>query len=203
MKDMSVKPGTGHLSLFVCHLLFALGLVGCGLFEPRDPEPPAQTSLTYQPATVPSIVISNLKSAIAQKNVENYVRNFSDPAVSGRQFVFVPSAAASSMYPNVREWIYTDEREYFQNLVAKANGFSSLSLVSKDSLIGSSEASYNFDYVLMFQHTDAATFPTTASGTLQFVLAPDASNIWSIYQWTDFSASPDVTWSAFKGKFGN
>ncbi len=193
----------GIASFTLLLTLLVLWTTGCSLFEPREPEPPAQTSFDYTPATVPGIVISNLKSAVAQKNVENYIRNFSDPAVTGRPFVFIPSSDASSIYPNVRDWTYADERAYFQNLVAKEDGFSTLTLIPKDSLLGAAEASYNFDYVLTFQHTDAATFPTTARGTLQFVLAPDANNIWSIYQWSDFSTSPDITWSAFKGKFGN
>lgn len=176
---------------------------GCGLFDPRDPELPAQSGLSFIPATVPSIVLSNLKNAIAQKSVENYIQNFSDPLAASLEFSFTPSADASSTYPNVREWSYDDERAYFQNLVAKADGFSDLALTPKDSLLSATEASYNFDYVLTFQHTDAATFPTMARGNLQFNLAPDANNIWSIYQWIDFSTSPDVTWSAFKGKFGN
>jgi hypothetical protein len=183
--------------------VIVLCVQSCSLFEPRDPEQPGQTSLDNIPATVPSIVISNLKNAVAQKNADNYIRNFTDPAVSGKPFIFIPSADASSNYPNVRDWTYANEKAYFQNLVAKQDGFSTLELIPKDSLLGATESSYNFDYVFTFQHTDAATFPTTASGTLQFVLAPDASNIWSIYQWSDFSTSTDITWSAFKGKFGN
>jgi hypothetical protein len=35
------------------------------------------------------------------------------------------------------------------------------------------------------------------------VLAPDATNIWSIFSWNDFSTSADITWSSFKGQFGN
>ena len=186
-------------------LVFALlfSMAGCGLFEPRDPEPPGQSGLDYVPATVPSIVLSNLQAAIAQRKVDNYMRNFGDPAVTGRPFVFIPSTEASTVYPNVREWTYANEREYFQNLVAKADGFSSLTLVARDSVIGPADATYNFDYVLSFQHTDAATFPTSASGNLQFILAPDATNIWYVFSWTDFSTSPEITWSSFKGKFGN
>jgi hypothetical protein len=199
-RDVGLAP---CLKLVNRYLLLASGLVGCGLFEPRDPETPGQSSLDYVPATVPSIVISNLRNAIAQKNVDNYVRNFSDPVVSGKAFVFDPSVDASSIYPNIREWTFANEREYFQNLVAKADGFSSLTLIPKDSLIGGTEATYNFDYLLSFQHTDAATFPTMASGNLQFILAPDAGNIWSIFHWSDFSTSEEITWSAFKGKFGN
>jgi hypothetical protein len=176
---------------------------GCGLFDTREPESPDQGGLDYVPATVPSIAISNLVSAVAQKNVDNYMRNFGDPVVTGRLFVFIPSAEASTVYPNVREWTYTNEREYFQNLVAKADGFSSLILTPRDSIIGPAEATYNFDYVFSFEHTDAATFPTTATGNLQFILAPDPTNIWSIFSWSDFSTSADITWSSFKGQFGN
>jgi len=189
--------------LFVFFLVCAALHTGCGLFDPREPEPPAQGGLNYVPATVPSLVMSNLRSAIAQKNIDNYMRNLSDETVTGRPFVFTPSVEASSVYPNVREWVFTDERDYFQNLVAKANGFSDLTLVPRDSVIGATLASYNYDYILVFQHTDAATFPTMATGNLQVELAPDAGNIWTIHSWSDFSTSDEITWSAFKGRFGN
>jgi hypothetical protein len=178
-------------------------LAGCGLFEPRDPESPGQSGLDFVPATVPSIVISNLRNAIAQKSADNYMRSFSDVNLTGRPFVFVPSVEASSVYPNVRDWSYDDERAYFENLVAKADGFSGLLLVPRDSIIGASEAIYNFDYTFSWQHTDAASFPTSATGNMQVILAPDAGNIWSIHYWADFSIEGDVSWSSFKGSFGN
>ncbi len=61
---------------------------------------------------------------------------------------------------------------------------------------------YSYDYTLMVEHTDPA-FPRTARGNLQFVLAPDRSNFWAIYRWIDYKTTGDVTWSLFKGKFGN
>jgi len=193
----------GNACFFVVVLLLTIPGGGCGLFDTRDPEPPDQGGFDYVPATVPSIVLSNLVNAIAQKNSDNYMRNFTDPAVTGKPFIFIPSTEASTVYPNVREWTYANEREYFQNLVAKADGFSNLALTARDSVIGPAEATYNFDYVFSFQHTDASTFPTSATGNLQFILTPDATNIWSIFSWSDFSTSSDITWSSFKGKFGN
>jgi hypothetical protein len=178
-------------------------LAGCGLFDTRDPESPGQSGFDFVPATVPSIAISNLRSSIAQRNVDNYMRNFADPALVSTGFQFIPSTDASSTYPNLQDWTFDDERGYFQNLVAKADGASQLTLTPKDSLISTDQATYNFDYVLSFQHTDAASFPTLARGNLQFDLVPDAGNIWSIYRWIDFNTTPDITWSSFKGKFGN
>ncbi|MCZ6777301.1 MAG: hypothetical protein O7D34_12755 [Ignavibacteria bacterium] len=184
---------------------FSLFCLTCNLFETREPEEPSQTSFNYVPATVPSIVLSNLQNAIAQKSIENYISNFSDSAVTNRRFTFMGSPEASVQYPNIRSWSYTDEREYFQNLIANAiaNGFSSLLLTATDSSITADEANYDFDYIFTFEHTDPG-FPTnTARGHLQFIMATDQSGIWTIYQWSDSKTTEDITWSSFKGKFGN
>jgi hypothetical protein len=207
MRSVSGNGTFGHFGRrCLTGIRLALGAIllhGCSLFETREPEPPGQSGFDFVPATVPSIVISNLQSAVAQKNIDNYMRNFSDPALIAVGFEFIPSTEASTVYPNIQQWTYDDERAYFQNLVAKANGVSQLTLTAKDSLISATNATYSFDYILSFQHTDAATFPTVAQGNLQFDLAPDAGNIWTIYRWIDFNTTPEITWSSFKGKFGN
>ena len=66
---MRVSGGGASLLLLAAGLLQAGS--GCGLFAPRDPEPPTQSSQTFLPATDPLIVISNLQSAIEQKSVPN------------------------------------------------------------------------------------------------------------------------------------
>ena len=194
------------MAVFRTSAVISLSLfcITCNLFETRDPEEPSESSFNYVPATVPSIVLSNLQNAIAQKSIENYMSNFSDSTVTNRRFTFTPSPEASAQYPNIRSWSYTDEREYFQNLIATAiaNGFSSLLLTAKDSLITPDEANYNFDYIFTFEHTDPG-FLTTAGGHLQFIMATDQSGIWTIYQWNDFETTADITWSSFKGKFSN
>jgi hypothetical protein len=183
---------------------FSFFCVTCNLFETREPEEPSQTSFNYVPATVPNIVLSNLQNAIAQKSIENYMSNFSDSALTNRRFTFLPSPEAIAQYPNIRNWSYAQEREYYQNLIAKGvtSGFSSLLLTAKDSLITPDEANYNFDYIFTFEHTDPG-FPPTARGNLQFILGTDQNGIWTIYQWSDSRTTEDITWSSFKGKFGN
>ncbi len=195
-----------RIMAFIC---FSLSCITCNLFETRDPEEPSESSFNYVPATVPSIVLSNLQNAIAQKSIENYMSNFSDSAVTNRRFTFTPSPEASAQYQNIlRNWSYTDEREYFEELIANGvtNGFSSLLLTATDSSITADEANYDFDYIFTFEHTDPG-FPTnTARGHLQFIMATDQSGIWTIYQWSDFETfetTADITWSSFKGKFGN
>lgn len=185
--------------------LFLVMAAGCGLFGPRDPEPPNQSSLNFLPPTEPSIVVTNLVSAIDQKNVQNYASCFSDPSKGGRPYVFIPSAEGSSQYGTVLSgWTVAQEQSYFQNLVAKSpsNAFSSLALSSKDSLVTSDSVVYGYRYVFTFEHSDPG-FPKISQGNLQFTIAPDKNNFWSISRWVDFKTGTDITWSSFKGKFSN
>ncbi len=182
-----------------------LFLAGCGLFEPRDPENPAASRLDFLPPTEPSIVIDNLQSAIDQKNIANYTACFSDPASGGRTFVFIPSAEASAQYGLAfASWGIAQEQAYFQNLIARSatNAYAGLLLTQKSQLVTADSVIYSYDYTFTFEHSEAG-FPRTAQGNLQFALAPDPANRWSIYRWIDFKTGTDITWSMFKGKFSN
>jgi hypothetical protein len=186
-------------------LSLLLVFIGCGVFEPRDPEPPSQSGLNYQPPTDPSIVISNLQSAIEQKNAANYMSCFVDPLRTGQQFAFLPAADAVPLYGGVlAHWTLTEEQAYFQNLIARSaqNAFSSLSLEMTSSSVSADSVVYSYTYTLVFEHSDVS-FPTTAKGLLWFTLRPDNNNFWAIYRWTDFTSPNALSWSHFKGKFSN
>jgi hypothetical protein len=178
---------------------------GCGLFEPRDPEPPSQSSLNYRPPTDPTIVIANLQSAIEQKNAANYLACFTDPLRTGQPYIFLPAADAQAQYGSIlAEWNRDEEQSYFLNLIARssANAFSSLSLVLKSSTVNADSVMYSYEYTLVFEHSDAS-FPKTAKGVLWFTLRPDNSNFWAIQRWSDFTTQNAISWSHFKGRFGN
>ena len=180
---------------------------GCNLFEPRDPEPPTQTSDSFIPPTDPDVVIENLQNAIAQKNSVNYVRCFADPSRTARPFQFSPSPDAGSRYASVfANWTVDQEKVYFQNLVARASGkvnaYSNLLLTHRVVTLTADSAIQSYDYTLTFEHSDPS-FPTVATGNLQFVLGLDNNNAWVIYRWSDFKTTGDVQWSHFKGKFSN
>jgi hypothetical protein len=197
----------GSTAPLAVRTILLLGLVssGCGLFEPRDPEDPASSRLDFVPPTEPSIVISNLQNAVDQKNVANYTACFSDPSAGGRAFVFVPSAEASAQYgPALSSWGTPQEQTYFQNLIARSpiNAAASLQLTQKSQLVTADSVIYSYDYIFTFEHSETG-FPKIARGNLQFALAPDAANRWSIYRWIDFKTGSDITWSMFKGKFSN
>jgi hypothetical protein len=204
MRTITGASGTAYGVRLLCVCGWALIAAGCSLFEPRDAEEPSQSGLDFRPPTDPTILIANLQAAIDQKNLANYTSCFADPS-RGRPFVFFPSAEALAQYPSVLdEWTYADEQAYFQNMMAKtpSSAFTNLVLTLRSSSVTADSIVYSYDYTLTVEHTDPS-FPRTARGNLQFVLAPDRSNFWAIYRWNDYKTTGEVTWSVFKGKFGN
>jgi len=178
---------------------------GCGLFEPRPAENPTVAGGQFRPATEPLIVIANLEQAIDQKNVANYIQCFSDPITGPQPFTFLPSSEGTAQYSVVfLTWTTTEEQAYFQNMSVRttSTSASNLALRERSFLLSGDSALAEYDYTLIFEHT-AAGFPKIAQGNLQFALARNNSNIWSIYRWADFKTTNDVTWSLFKGKFSN
>lgn len=182
-------------------LLVLLG--GCGLFETRDPEPPASSSCFSVPATRPFIVIMNLRNAVAQKCADNYAACFARGGPGERSFVYTPSAEGRDQYGSLLlGWTADDESAYFRTLLARAvtNGFASLELTPRDSLIAADSVVYTFEYAFTVEHTEPG-FPITARGNMQVTLTPNASTIWSISRWADFSTTAEPTWSLFRGRF--
>ncbi len=197
-------PGGGTILLLLAAFL-AQCAAGCGLFEPRTPEAPTQSSQTFVPPTDPLIVISNLQSAIEQKSVPNYVQCLADPQSSVHQFLFVPSSEGTALYASLfRSWTTVEEQAYFQNLTTRTTptSISKLDLTEKSSSLAADSALLEYDYTLTFENTTAG-FPSRASGNLQFALQRSSSNFWTIYRWTDNKTTTDITWSLFKGKFSN
>lgn len=195
-------PGGGRLILLAGA---AAVLSGCGLFDPRTPEDPTQSSQTFLPATDPLIVISNLQSAVEQKSVPNYVQCLADAAAGNRTFVFIPSSEGTALYSSIfRSWSIAEEQAYFRNLTTRttSTSISKLDLTEKTRSLAADSALLEYDYTLTFENT-ATGFPSRASGNLQFALGRSSSNIWTIYRWTDFKTTGDATWSLFKGKFSN
>ena len=200
---MKVSGGGAALLLLSAGLAGYAG--GCGLFEPRSPEAPTQSSQTFLPATDPLIVISNLQDAIAQKSVPSYMQCLADPLAGVHIFLFVPSSEGTAQYGSLfRTWSTAEEQAYFQNLTTRTTpaSISKLDLTEKTRSLAADSALLEYDYTLTFENT-AAGFPSRASGNLQFALQRSSSNIWTIYRWTDFKTTNDITWSLFKGKFSN
>lgn len=184
-------------------------LTSCALFEPREPEPPSQSGSNFEPPYSAETVISNLKNAIAAKNLDNYIACFSDPLRTQRVYTFVPSAPAWAQYSGeLSSWDREKERAYMQNLISRtsSNAFSSLLLVPKSFQITSDSVVHNYEYTFTFHHDGRVISDSTARGELWFTLGQDNSGLWSIYRWIDYPLTPTstiITWSSFKGGFSS
>ena len=187
-----------------------LTIASCGLFSPRDPESPDTGKSSYVPPTSPDIVITNFIASLKEKNTENYIACFTMKVTSdSKEFVFIPSNEASSLYPQVFDsWGIINERQYFVSMITKLlNEFSpDLQLSnSRFDVITPDSAIYISDYYLYVNH-NITTYTNKAQGTLQFSLIHRSDGLWSINQWYDFKPAVDtlkITWSVLKAQFIN
>ncbi len=182
------------LSLIVVAVLIA----GCDLFQTRDPAPPSQgTSCNLTPDDH-EIVLKNLRCAITETNVDNYIRCFVDTVL--RQYLFDPSPEEQSKFT---QWNLESERRYFQNMVAGVNGTPVLS----DSLLNKivtpgppASAVYFLNYTLFVPHLDPRA-PRLVRGSMELYFVEDSLHRWSVYRWVDKKNTSDSTWSYLKAWF--
>jgi hypothetical protein len=169
---------------------FLLLHCGCDLFITREAESPETKGATYQPAFSPDTLISNFINALAEKNTQNYIASFSDPAFSNKTFIFIPSAAAAAKFPVLADgWSLADEEQYFNNVISKVFDDVRITLIIKEterSVLGDSVL-YSASYSLQ--------------GEMKMKLLRDSRSIWSIYYWEDIRNTNESSWSDLKGLF--
>lgn len=178
---------------------------GCGLFDSRSVEPPSEPRSTFLQPTSPDIVITNLNFAIAEKNLDNYIRCFVDENFSTRIFRYFPDAVSLSSYPVFQNWSLTNERNYFSNLISFTNSTSSSNLFFSNVTFntGIDSAIVDSDYILIFDH-NKQNVAKIAKGKLRLIMGIDSRSLWSIHSWYDFiNQGNDTTWSVIKANFVN
>lgn len=175
---------------------------GCGL---RDVEAPVDPRSNFVPPTSPDIVITNIQSAIIERNINNYISCFADSNFSSRRFIYTADAASQSQYPIFRFWSLNNERYYYTSLTSltPTQSISNLLLSNITFSPSSDTAVFDADYVIRFEHTKQ-NVPRVFQGKFRFVMAADTRNLWSIHNWTDFKRTDaDTTWSVLKANFSN
>ena len=191
---MIQNPGT---KAYVCIGITAILLSAC--FKPREVEPPAASSSDWVTPTDYNILLSNLKTSISRKNVQNYLRCFNQDSVG-----YTPATVVYTGNQIVWDsWTLTDEQTYLSNVyndlsIATGNNLklteTNLQTFSPDSL------QYTGDYSLTFYHSDT-TLTNTFIGQLEFVLRMNDFNEWEVCQWTDYESHADSSWSRLKLRY--
>ncbi|MHB8337726.1 MAG: hypothetical protein ACYC6P_02100 [Ignavibacteriaceae bacterium] len=183
-------------------LILAIFLSGCDLFTTRTAAPPNQPRSNYQQAVTPDILIQNLVSSLADKNVENYLSCFADPAYSQKVFTFSASSSALSQFPALSEnWGIKNEEQYFNNMILKVpdNLQISLTLSNTSTSPQGDSLFYTASYFLNVPTGDP-NFPPNYQGDLKFSMIRDSRSLWTIYYWQDSKNSTLPSWSELKGR---
>ena len=176
-------------------------VASCDLLKPRDPQPPNSENNANPPATSPDILVQNLQSAFAKKNVNEYQKIFSDTSSDGRQFIFVPTQKAAGNYAAFfLHWTSESELSYFRKAMASISN-SSVPVVlftnTVQTAIVPDSVLYSADYSVFLS-------PTTYSGRARFfIYLLKNKGEWAMYRWEDLPSAKDTTqtWSDLKGQF--
>ena len=181
-------------------VLLALTTGSCDLLKTRDPQPPNQGNTANPPATTPQILIDNIQSCFANKNVNDYGKIFADVASVGRTYIFVPTQKALANYPVFSQWTTESELNYFRKAMASVSaGFTPAVSFSNVVLtpFQSDSALYETDYTVFIS-------PTTYAGHVRFSMLPNKNTgTWVISRWEDVQTSNNaaLSWSDLKGQF--
>ena len=183
-------------------ILILMFLSGCDLLSTRDPEEPNTPRSDYLPAISPDILFSNMQNAFEEKIIENYMASFVDPAFISIPFIFIPSAGATAVFPNLSDWNINAERQYFNNLITATipNLPITLSLENEIKNTFGDSAVYQFDYEISIPVNDES-IPKEYKGSLIFNIYLDVQNQWVISRWQDIKSSENPSWSELKGRF--
>ncbi|PKL83298.1 MAG: hypothetical protein CVV24_05595 [Ignavibacteriae bacterium HGW-Ignavibacteriae-3] len=181
--------------------LLVLLVASCDLLTTRNPEQPVTLANANIPATTPDILFDNLKSALEEKVVENYMVCFVDTAFSKKKYRFIPSSGSSSQFPVLNSWNLESERQYFKNqkTVSKAGKSIAFGLSNKLNTQFGDSAIYQFDYNLSIAANDLS-ISGEYIGTIQFKIALDSRNQWVITEIDDYKKSSFPSWSELKGR---
>lgn len=185
-------------------LMLAAGLimVSCDILDTRDPEDPEAGRSSFNSATTPNVLFSNMVSAFSDRLVENYNACFADPLFIENNFRFIPSAGAVSKYPVLNDWDIEAEKEYFRQLIGSVTTDMPIVLNFFDeevTQLGDS-AVYRYNYTITINSSDESLV-TDFAGTGEFKIKRDNRSIWVITEWTDIRKDENPSWSELKGLY--
>jgi len=174
-------------------------------FATREVEEPIRARSNREIPSDPEAVLQNLKSAIADKNVANYMACLTSKAQS---FSFVPDQFVKENNPVVFQIWGLEEEQNYMNQVRNYVPIDSISQLSLDEIPGTisnevfaDSALLRRNYTLILNHTYKGNVPRRATGQAYFWIFKEEGQ-WFIRRWIDFGTSGQACWSAIKAGFG-
>jgi hypothetical protein len=191
------------------YLCFGTFLLVCGCTNPfstRSVETPdnTQESDIFDVPTSFEKVFSNLKFALEQKNVVNYMNCLVDTALSAAPpYRFIPDPTIQ--WNELTNWQLEDERNYVNKLFKDAVKISFEYLTDPDPQLISNSIDIAETRFFLYQFKITLDTEIVFTGKARMRLVKNELSLWSVYLWEDFrdeSDNPD-TWSELKARYRN
>ena len=175
-------------------------LVGCDLFEVRNPENPTDTKSGYRVPVEPKDVIQNIFNSFRNRNANDYKKNFAEgPPLVNREFFFVPSGNVLSSFPT--DWTVEQEFQYFNNLVSRTPQGVAVNLTFTNEFydVRADSSIYSAEYSISVPVLNSE--PSVYEGSIKFTMITDINAAWVIYFWEDIAKVGAKSWSELKIEF--
>ena len=182
--------------LIIVSFLLVLLACGCGLFSTRNPQAPDTGRNTWDTPRVPMDVLTNLRSALFERDAVNYLRSF-DP----QHFQFVADQVTLARDPSLAGWDYDMESQHISKLFSTGTlPADSIAIVvftspSETDLGDSAEVRVQYD---LTAGVALAGVPHHVAGTADFFFRMGTEGYWQVYRWQDSRTQEVSTWSDFK-----
>jgi hypothetical protein len=165
--------------------IFALAWSGC-IFQPRDPEDPGGTVITYLPQSEPRNVIANIEKAMENLDPAGYDRQIAE------DFVYEPDSGTEASYPGIdwAAWGREQEVEFMNAFLGggSVTGVTSdMRAVELDTDWSGSEAFLRYTYSIVVDESGSQV-PYRATVSLDFRLD---GTFWVLYRWFDEQGEQD------------
>ncbi|MBK6765752.1 MAG: hypothetical protein IPG71_05280 [bacterium] len=186
----------GHLKGLGTVLALVLLSAGCDLFDTRTPETPEGPQGTWSTPLESTDVLSNLSSALFERNTSNYMRSFYSDS-----FVFVADPQVLQQQPDMVGWDYAAEGQFIDQLFGEGvlpQDRSAFVVFSNIRPTGSTDtAEVTVDYELTAPISLAGA-PGTMSGQAVFSMRIGDQGYWEIDRWIDSRTGELSSWSDLK-----
>ena len=172
--------------------------------NPEQPNPDKNSDIFDQPISY-EIVLSNLRYALIQKNLDHYMNCLIDTTMMpGMVYKFIPDQSAQ--IERFIHWGLSDEQNYLRNVFTNSNTIS-FEFVDKDITFNSITTSEDSVQTSLFRYELRVMFDSSIiySGKARMKLVKNANSLWAIYFWEDQRDDTITdnrnTWSTLKATY--
>ncbi len=169
-------------------------------FATRKPEPPSENRSTWLQPIFPDRVITNLKFAIVEANVLNYMKCLTD---SISRFRFTPDDFVSRNNQGFFDrWDLSSEQNYITKVfTATYDSVRNLKFSPVQPIDYQDSVLVKIDYELEVHHNLGDNYPQVVTGQADFWLN-NSNGEWYITSWIDQGTENNPSWSSLKVIFG-